>query len=428
MHIHALRTPSESADGGALAARLLAVRRESERLAAGLTPEDQVVQSMPDCSPTKWHLAHVTWFFETFLLAPYLPGYRPLHPQYAYLFNSYYVTAGARYPRPHRGLLTRPTADEVAEYRRHVTDGLAELLGTADGALLAELEPLVEIGINHEQQHQELMLMDVLHLFSCNPLKPAFAPPLPTPARQASRFRWIEYGGGIHTIGHDGDGFAYDNEGPRHEVLLRPFRIASRPVSNGEWLEFVEDGGYQRPELWLSDGWATATEEGWSAPLYWERGEGGWTGMTLTGQQPIDPHAPVCHVSHYEADAYARWLGHRLPTEAEWEVAAQECPEVGNFLDSGLLRPVAADDGSAGPVQMFGDVWEWTGSAYGPYPGYRPPEGTIGEYNGKFMANQIVLRGGCCVTPAGHARRSYRNFFYPRQRWAFGGLRLAEDC
>lgn len=424
---YALQEPVGLADGEAIIHRFLATRRQSERLAQHLTAEDQVVQSMPDCSPTKWHLAHVTWFFETFVLVPHMPGYRPVHPQYAYLFNSYYVTAGERHPRPHRGLLSRPTVDEVAAYRQQVTEATADLLANADDGLRAELEPLIEIGINHEQQHQELMLMDILHLFSCNPLRPAFVPRSPGGDGAAGALRWIEHPGGIHEIGHDGDGFAYDNEEPRHEVLLRPFRLASRPVTSGEWLEFIEDGGYARPELWLSDGLATVVAEGWTAPLYWERTDTGWAEMTLAGMQPIDIDAPVCHVSFYEADAFARWSGRRLPTEAEWEVAARDLPVDGNFLDSGALRPVAFGETGDAPGQMFGDVWEWTGSAYGPYPGYRPPAGTIGEYNGKFMANQIVLRGGCCVTPAGHARHTYRNFFYPHQRWAFGGLRLAED-
>lgn len=409
--------------------RFLAVRRDSERLAARLTPEDQVVQAMPDCSPVKWHLAHVTWFFESFVLVPHLPGYRPVHPQFAYLFNSYYVAAGARYPRPQRGLLTRPTVAEVGAYRQQVTEATIELLESADENRWRVLEALVETGINHEQQHQELLLMDILNLFSRNPLRPAFAPFQPAASEAGDALRWIGFDGGIHAVGHDGDGFAYDNEGPRHDVLLRPFRLAARPASNGEWLAFVEDGGYRRPELWLSDGWATVEAEGWTAPLYWEPTGTGWAAMTLSGMQPIDPGAPVCHVSHYEADAFARWSGRRLPTEAEWEVASQACPLRGNFLGSGRLRPVAgrADDGKA-IAQMFGDVWEWTSSPYGPYPGYRPPAGAIGEYNGKFMANQMVLRGGCCVTPDGHIRRSYRNFFYPHQRWAFAGVRLAEDA
>lgn len=425
---HAIHEPDPRGGSRPLVDRFLAVREQSEQLASRLLPEDQVVQSMPDCSPAKWHLAHVTWFFETFLLVPHQPGYRPVHPQFAYLFNSYYVAAGNRYPRAQRGLLTRPTVADVGAYRRQVSAAMVDLLETADVARWRELAPLVETGINHEQQHQELLLMDILNLFSRNPLRPAFAPRQPAPPTAAVPCRWVAFDGGVRAIGHDGAGFAYDNESPRHDALLRPFRLASRPVSNGEWLDFVDDGGYQRPELWLSDGWATVEKEGWTAPLYWERTEAGWSSMTLSGLHPVDPSAPVCHVSHYEADAFARWCGRRLPTEAEWEIASLACPTDGNFLGSGLLRPVAGEDDGRRPSQMFGDVWEWTGSPYGPYPGYRPPAGAIGEYNGKFMANQMVLRGGCCATPDGHIRRSYRNFFYPHQRWAFAGVRLAEDA
>lgn len=428
MHRLALHEPLAPASRQPLSDRFLATRRESERLAARLAPEDQVVQSMPDCSPAKWHLAHVTWFFETFLLIPHQPGYEPVHPAFAYLFNSYYVAAGARYPRPQRGLLTRPTVDEVASYRHQVTDAMLGLMDAADDRQWAVLEPLLETGINHEQQHQELLLMDILNLFSRNPLCPAYAPLQPAAAVASRPLEWIAFEGGIRRIGHDGTGFAYDNEGPRHDALLRPFRLAARPASNAEWIDFIEDGGYRRPELWLSDGWATAEAEGWEAPLYWERDGAGWQAMTLSGRMPVDPAAPVCHVSHYEADAFARWSGRRLPTEAEWEVASLGSSLQGNFLGSGLLRPVVSGRHGPGPGQMFGDVWEWTASPYGPYPGYRPPAGAIGEYNGKFMANQMVLRGGCCVTPDGHVRHSYRNFFYPHQRWAFAGVRLAEDA
>lgn len=411
-----------------LLARFHAVRRLTEDLARDLHPEDQTVQSMPDCSPTKWHLAHVSWFFETFLLVPHLPGYEPAHPQFAYLFNSYYEAAGARHARFARGLITRPTVTEVAGYRARVTEAMDALLSRADEGRMETLAPLVDIGINHEQQHQELILMDILNLFAANPLKPAYRPFRARPARAAEALAFFDYPGGIFEIGHAGDAFAYDNEGPRHGVLLRPFRLASRAVTNGEWRAFMDDGGYRRPELWLSDGWARVKASELTGPLYWEMGEGGWEAMTLSGQHPLDEVAPVVHVSFYEADAYARWAGKRLPTEAEWEVAARDRPLAGHFLDGGALRPLAAEAAADGPEQMFGDVWEWTASPYVAYPGYKPAAGAIGEYNGKFMSGQMVLRGGCCATPEGHVRPTYRNFFYPHQRWPFAGLRLAEDA
>jgi ergothioneine biosynthesis protein EgtB len=420
--------PQERSRGReALMARFKTTRTLTEALAQPLAPEDQVVQSMPDCSPTNWHLAHVTWFFETFVLGPHAPGYQPVHPQFAYLFNSYYEAAGPRHPRFRRGLITRPTVAKVADYRRQVTAAVERLAADADEAKWAEVEPLVELGIHHEQQHQELILMDILNLFSCNPLHPAYRPSAPSLMREATPLHWHEYDGGIVEIGHDGEGFAYDNEGPRHEVLLRPYRLASRALTNGEWIAFIEDGGYERPELWLSDGWATVKAEGWRAPDYWDNEDDGWHAMSLAGRRPVDPAAPVCHLSFYEADAYARWAGKRLPTEAEWEVAAADLPVSGNMLGSGLLRPAPAEPDTSRPAQLFGDVWEWTASPYGPYPGYRPPEGAIGEYNGKFMVNQMVLRGGSYASPEGHVRATYRNCFYPHQRWAFAGLRLAED-
>lgn len=415
-------------DSGEMLERFLEVRRQTEALAEPLAPEDQVVQSMPDCSPTKWHLAHVSWFFETFLLQPYMTGYESPDPQFAYLFNSYYEAAGTRHPRPQRGLLTRPTVAEVGAYRRHVTENMLRLLESADEGVATQLAALTEIGINHEQQHQELLLMDILNLFARNPLRPVYRPFRAHLARTAADLRWHDYPGGIDSIGHEGSGFCYDNEAPRHQVLLRPFRMASRAVTKGEWLAFMEDGGYTRPELWLSDGWGWVQSEAVEAPLYWEKGQDGWEEMSLAGQRPVDPEAPVCHVSFYEADAFARWAGKRLPSEAEWEIAARDEAPEGNTLGSGLLRPVAAEPREGAPSQLFGDVWEWTASPYGPYPGYQPPNGAIGEYNGKFMANQMVLRGGCCVTPDGHLRATYRNFFYPHQRWPFTGLRLAEDA
>jgi ergothioneine biosynthesis protein EgtB len=411
-----------------LQARFQEIRKHSEELARGLQPEDQVVQSMSDCSPTKWHLAHVSWFFETFLLVPHLKGYETAHPQFAFLFNSYYEAAGARHNRFERGLITRPTVSDVAAYRMHVTQAMNDLIGTADETLWAEIEPVVDIGNHHEQQHQELILMDLLNLFSANPLRPAYRPWKARVAHKAAPSTWFDYEGGIFSIGHDGDGFSYDNESPRHDVLLRPFRLASRAVTNAEWIRFIEDGGYARPDLWLADGWARAKTGEFSAPLYWEKTDAGYDAMTLSGQHRVDPDAPVVHVSFYEADAYARWAGKRLPTESEWEIAARYLPQNGNFVTSGFLRPVAAEAAPGHPAQMFGDVWEWTQSPYTPYPGYRPAPGALGEYNGKFMSNQMVLRGGCCATPDGHIRATYRNFFYPHQRWPFAGLRLAEDA
>ncbi|HYD68572.1 ergothioneine biosynthesis protein EgtB [Azospirillum sp.] len=421
---------TDAAACGGLAARYRRVRDLTEELAAPLSAEDQTAQSMPDCSPAKWHRAHTTWFFETFLLAPFLPGYRPFDPDYAYLFNSYYEAVGARHPRPQRGMITRPGVAEVAAYRAHVDAAMDRLLAQGD----ERTRPLVELGLAHEEQHQELLLMDLLHLFSLNPLNPVYRPAAPeTGSTAPAAGRWLDFDGGIREIGHDGSGFAFDNEGPRHPVLLQPFRLFSRPVRNADWLAFMVDGGYRTPTLWLSDGWAAAQGQGWEAPGYWRRRDGGWHVMTLSGELPVDPAAPVCHVSFYEADAFARWSGGRLPTEAEWEVAAAGLPPAGdmagNTLGSGALRPRPGPPVPDGvPAQMFGDVWEWTASPYGRYPGYRPAAGAVGEYNGKFMANQMVLRGGCCVTPDGHVRASYRNFFYPHQRWMFAGVRLAEDA
>ena len=403
------------------------VRAVTEALAAPLSPEDQLVQSMPDASPTKWHRAHTTWFFEAFVLEPHAPGYRLFDPRWKVLFNSYYEGLGDRHPRPERGLLSRPGAEQVAAYRRHVDVAIDELLAGGAGAPVADL---VELGLSHEQQHQELLLTDILHALSRNPLAPSYGEPAPV-ARDiatAPSIEWIAYPGGLRDIGHDGRGFAYDNEGPRHQTMLAPFRIATRAVTNREYLEFIADGGYRRAELWLSDGWDTASRERWEAPLYWEKVGGAWHQMTLFGRLPLVEAAPVCHVSFYEADAFARWAGKRLPTEAEWEIAASSLAPSGNTLGSGALRPMPAPRGGGElPQQMFGDVWEHTASPYAPYPGYRPPTGAIGEYNGKFMCNQMVLRGGSCLTPDGHVRATYRNFFYPHQRWQMMGLRLADS-
>jgi len=403
---------------------LIATRRLSTELARPLSDEDQVVQANEDASPTKWHLAHTSWFFEAFVLKSFLEGYRIFDERFEYCFNSYYESVGARQPRGRRGLLTRPSADEVRVYREHV-DAALERLWTQ------ELEPraaeLVELGINHEQQHQELLLTDILSLFASEPLKPAYARGNPGVAvSKAVPLDWISFDGGIFPVGHGGKGFAYDNEGPLHDELVRPFKLANRCVTNSEWIAFIQDGGYSTPTLWLADGWATVNAQGWIAPLYWEEADGGFMQMSLQGFRPLDPAAPVCHVSYYEADAFARWAGYRLPTESEWEVAGSNLPLKGRTLGAGHLRPMRADSGN-GLKQMYGDVWEWTGSAYLPYPGFKAAPGAVGEYNGKFMCNQFVLRGGSCATPEGHIRKTYRNFFYPHQRWQFMGLRLAID-
>ncbi len=414
--------------GEALASGYLGVRRATESLVAPLSPEDCAVQSMPDTSPAKWHLAHTSWFFETFLLERSVEGYAPFHPEYRALFNSYYHSVGDAYPRPKRGLLTRPSLDEVLAYRAHVDGRVLELLGNKrDDA--PGLASVVELGLHHEQQHQELLLTDVKHLFAANPLRPAYRKSSPiTPASTGVPLHWLAHAGGMHAIGHEGDDFAFDNEKPRHDEHVEAFELASHPVTNGEYLAFVEAGGYARPELWLSDGWALLRERGWQAPLYWEQRDGAWHVMTLAGLRALVADEPVCHVSFYEADAFARFSGARLPTEAEWEVVATHQPREGNFVESGRLHPAPSSLRKNAPQQLFGDVWEWTESAYRPYPGYRPLPGAFGEYNGKFMANQMVLRGGSCATPRAHIRASYRNFFYPGDRWQFSGLRLARDA
>ena len=398
-----------------LAGRYLRVRTASLALCEHLAIEDQVVQSMPDVSPTKWHLAHVTWFFERFVLVPHVDGYEPFDERYHYLFNSYYYTAGQMHARPRRGLLTRPTVAEVLEYRRHV-----------DAAVLRRLEDdvdedLVVLGLNHEQQHQELMLTDIKHVLSCSPLQPAAHPGLQMPpALQPAPLTFTTGATGIHEIGYAGDGFCFDNETPRHATLLHPHAIGSRLITNGEYREFIRDGGYDTSELWLSDGWATVSERNWRRPLYWD--ESLDSEFTLGGVRELDINAPVTHVSYYEADAFARWAGARLPTEAEWEVAARGQASDGNFVESGFWQPVA-DNNS----QYFGDVWEWTSSAYAPYPGFKPLDGSLGEYNGKFMCNQMTVRGGSCATSSDHIRPEYRSFFYPDARWQFLGIRLAKD-
>jgi ergothioneine biosynthesis protein EgtB len=384
---------------------------------------------MPDVSPTKWHLAHTSWFFETLILSKAIAGYRPFHPDFNYLFNSYYLTIGQRHCRPKRGLLSRPTVEEIYRYRQHVDDCMLALLSQASPSVLAEIAPMVEIGLHHEQQHQELMLTDIKHVFSVNPLRPVYCQSnSPAPAGAIAPMRWAPFDEGIHWIGHAGSGFAYDNESPRHRVFLDAFELASRLVTNGEYRAFMEDGGYQRGDLWLSDGWNTAQAQEWEAPMYWERRDGQWWHMTLSGMRPVDDAEPVCHVSYYEADAYARWAAARLPKEEEWEVASASQPIEGNFVESGHCHPTTLQSDAPAIAQLFGDVWEWTASAYLGYPGYRPPEGPLGEYNGKFMCNQFVLRGGSCATPRSHIRPTYRNFFPPDARWQFMGFRLARDA
>ena len=409
----------------------LSVRRQTEALCEPLEVDDFNVQTMADVSPIKWHIAHVTWFFETFILSNYLKDYRLFHPEFAHLFNSYYETVGTFHPRPERGFLNRPTIQEVFAYRAHVDAAMAALLEDEGHGDREAVVFLTRVGLNHEQQHQELMLTDLKHVFANNPLKPSYQDRA-LPRAAAPDLSWQEFKGGLVEIGHCGaleDGYFYDNETPVHKVYLEPYRLASRPVTNGEFLEFMEDDGYRRSDLWLSEAWATVRDNRWAAPLYWQQGEAcDWSQMTLSGLKAIDLHAPVCHVSFFEADAFTRWAGKRLPSEAEWEVAARDLPIEGNFQDDGLFHPMAGREMSAGGLsQMYGDVWEWTASSYRPYPGFEPLGGSLGEYNGKFMCSQFVLKGGSCATPKNHIRSTYRNFFYPRDQWQFSGFRVAES-
>ncbi|MAT68512.1 MAG: hypothetical protein CMJ58_03215 [Planctomycetaceae bacterium] len=407
----------------------LRVRQFTDLLCAPIGPEDATAQSMPDASPLKWHLAHTTWFFETFLLRRD-DGYRPPYPQYEYLFNSYYNTVGKQYPRPHRGLVTRPTLDETYAYREHVDRCVTESLNS--GLLESDVDAaaIVALGLQHEQQHQELMLTDLKHLLSHNPLDPIYRPDEFPASETAGERQWVEFPAALYDVGHAGAGFAYDNESPRHRVWLDEFALASQPVTCGEYLQFIDDGGYQRPELWLSEGWATVNREAWAAPLYWRCDNGAWSEFTLAGRGAVDPARPVCHLSYFEADAFARWAGCRLPTEFEWEVAAAAQAPEGNLVDAllGADEPVhpSPRKRDAGPIhRLYGDAWEWTCSSYAPYPGYRPAAGALGEYNGKFMCNQYVLRGGSCATSSEHIRSTYRNFFPAATRWQFSGIRLA---
>ncbi len=402
--------------------RFCEVRNVTLRLTESLSAEDQMLQSMPDASPVKWHLAHTTWFFETFLLLPHIPSYKPFDARFQFLFNSYYKQVGAHPQRGSRGLMSRPSLGSVHDYRRHVDAAVIDRLKQAsDGEW-----DLVELGLNHEQQHQELILTDIKHALWSSPLPAEIHGAAIEPASSTPR-SWLHFEGGIREVGHAANGFAFDNETPRHEVLLRPFQLASRCVTNAEYLAFMTDGGYRRPELWLSDGWDRACTEHWDSPLYWNcADDGAWRCFTRAGLKPVEPAEPVCHVSYFEADAFARWAGVRLPTEEEWEVAAGSEPLTGTLLDDGTLHPQPSK--GEGLTQMIGDVWEWTASPYAAYPGFRPAKGALGEYNGKFMCNQFVLRGGSCCTPASHIRPTYRNFFPPHARWQFTGIRLANDA
>jgi ergothioneine biosynthesis protein EgtB len=418
---HALPAPHDRA---AWRLRYLEIREQTEALCYPLKTEDFVIQAIPEASPAKWHLAHTSWFFETFLLGAFAADYRPFDSRYTYLFNSYYETVGAFFPRSQRGLLSRPTVQEIHAYRDRVDEAMAELIEELDDADWQAFRVRLDLGLHHEQQHQELLLTDVKSMFALNPLQPLYQAAHAPPARPAPPLGWQEFTAGIREIGHQGGGFAYDNEAPRHRVYLDDFRLATRLVTNGEYLAFMADHGYERPELWLSDGWRACKERTWMSPLYWQKIGATWWHMTLAGLQRVNQHAPVCHVSYFEADAYARWAGMRLPTEAEWETAASGLEISGNLRETDYLQPAAA---AVGDRQYYGDAWEWTQSAYAPYPGFRQSEGALGEYNGKFMISQQVLRGGSCVTPQSHIRATYRNFFYPPDRWQFTGLRLAND-
>ena len=424
VHEPAFQSPIASGNSHRLLEQYKLVRSASERLCEPLAVEDYVIQSMPDASPAKWHLAHTTWFFETFVLKPATAGYKSFDERFGYLFNSYYLAAGERHCRPRRGLLSRPTVREVYDYRHAIDQQMIRLL---DRDPPADVAGVIELGLHHEQQHQELLLTDIKHAFWVNPLRPVYQKSSPQPTPPPAPMRWVSFAGGLDRIGHGGDSFAYDNESPRHQVLLQGFDLGSRLVSSGEYRAFIDDGGYRRGELWLSEGWSTVRNQQWTAPLYWEQRDGQWWNMTLGGMRPVEDSEPVCHLSYFEADAFARWAGARLPREAEWEVAAAGLAIEGSFVEAGQFHPAPCHD-NQNLAQMFGELWQWTASPYVGYPGYKPPPGAIGEYNGKFMCNQWVLRGGSCATPRSHIRRTYRNFFPADARWQFTGLRLARDA
>ena len=416
-------------DRTALIAKFKMVRGDSERLAAPLTPEDWMLQSMTEASPVKWNLAHSSWFYETFILNVYASDYSVFHPKFGYLFNSYYNQVGKMHPRPERGMLSRPTADEILSFRAHVDAAVEAFIAKASDQEIDDIAPLMALGFAHEQQHQELLVTDLKHALFQNPLLPAlFEDGSTVTDSVASPLSWERMEGGLCEIGWNGKGFAFDNEGPRHKVYLHPFQLAHRPVTNADYLEFIEDGGYENPNHWLSDAWDVVKSGNWRAPLYWRRGENSWREYTLFGERSINPQTPVCHISYYEAAAYASWAEARLPTEFEWEAAASLFPLKGRFLEDGAPTSPAPATGSDRLLQLFGDVWEWTASPYVAYPGYAPPSGAIGEYNGKFMSGQMVLKGGSCATPTEHMRVSYRNFFPPSARWQFSGFRLARDA
>ena len=407
--------------------RFKVIRSFSLEICKPLVTEDYVIQSMPDVSPTKWHLSHTSWFFETFVLKEALKNYKSLHPQYAYLFNSYYIQAGERFERPKRGLLSRPSVKEVYHFREYIDENMIGFLENSSDETFKKFAPVIEIGLHHEQQHQELMLTDIKHVFSINPLYPVYNDTEDKKGENLSAIKWIPFEEGVYAIGYDGKGFSYDNESPRHKEYIEPFSLASRLITNGEYIKFIEDSVYKKPELWLSDGAATVSSANWEAPLYWKKIDGEWWNFKLTGFKKVNPDEPVCHISFYEADAFARWTGARLPTEAEWEVAALNLNIKGNFVENRNFHPVPVEKENNELKQMYGDVWEWTRSSYSPYPGYKTLPGALGEYNGKFMSGQMVLRGGSCATSQTHIRRSYRNFFPPNARWQFMGIRLAKD-
>lgn len=412
----------------ALLARYESTRGFTEQLCEGLELEDYVVQSMTDVSPTKWHLAHTSWFFETFILRPHSAGYVPLNATYQFLFNSYYVQAGERHCRAQRGYISRPTVRDVFAYRTHVDEHMSELLENADEQTLAHIHDLFELGLNHEQQHQELMLTDIKHVFSVNPMRPVYRNVAHSRIGSVPAVNWTSFEAGVRYVGHDGNGFAYDNEQPRHREFVEPFELASRLVTNGEYMAFMHAGGYGRAELWLSAGWDAVQQNQWTEPFYWEKRDGKWHAFTLGGMREVDENEPVCHLSYFEADALARWAGARLPSEAEWEIGVAGCErEDGNFVEAGRFHPAAATGAGRGLQQMYGDVWEWTRSQYTPYAGFQSAPGAVGEYNGKFMCNQFVLRGGSCATSVTHIRPTYRNFFAPDVTWQFTGVRLARD-